>query len=61
MKRTGATRVNTFWLFARDWPAWISVETDFDLDLEGVCLKESTCVANLAPLYSKVTFITWEI
>jgi hypothetical protein len=42
-----------------DWPELILVETDFDLDLDRVCLKESFFVANLAYIHPKVTFITW--
>jgi hypothetical protein len=53
--------VKTCGLFARDWPEWISVETAFHLDIDLVCLKESTFVAKLSLIYPTVTFISWEI
>jgi hypothetical protein len=37
------------------------VETDFHLDLDWVCLKESTFFAKLSLIYPTVTFISWEI
>jgi hypothetical protein len=48
-------------MFARDWSEWMLAEMAFDLYFDWVCIKESTFVANLAYLYPKVTFITWEI
>jgi hypothetical protein len=53
--------VKTCGLFAQDWPEWISVEMVFQLDLDWVCLKESTFFFNLALLYPTVTFISWGI
>jgi hypothetical protein len=53
--------VKTYGLFTRDWPEWILMETAFHLDLDWVCLKESTFVAKLSFLYPTVTFISWEI
>jgi hypothetical protein len=61
MKRTRVHNAKTSGLFARDWPEWISVETAFHLDLNWICLKESTCVAKLALIYPTVTFIAGDI
>jgi hypothetical protein len=61
MKRTRVDSAETCGLFTRYWPEWIWVETDFHLDLDWVCLKESTFFARLALLYPTVTFSSWEI
>jgi hypothetical protein len=61
MKRTRVNSAKTCGLFTRDWPEWISVERVFHLDLDWVCLKESTFVENLELVYPTVTFIYWEI
>jgi hypothetical protein len=53
-----AASVKTCGLFVQYWTAWIWVETAFD---DWMYLKESTFVANLASLYPKITFTTWEI
>jgi hypothetical protein len=61
MERTRVKNAKTCGLFTRDWPERISVETAFHLDLDWVCLKESTFFARLALLYPTVTFSSWEI
>jgi hypothetical protein len=38
----------------------LTVEGDFDLDLEWVCEREATFVANLMRIYPKTTFLTWK-
>jgi hypothetical protein len=60
LKRARAN-VKTYGLFAQDWPEWILVETAFHLDLDWVCVKESTFVSKLALIYPTVTFIPWKI
>jgi hypothetical protein len=47
-------------IFAKYCPEWMTVESAFDLDLYCVCVRDATFVANLASLYPKTTFITWE-
>jgi hypothetical protein len=59
-KRTFGVKRNKCGIFTKDWPEWLTVEGDFDLDLEWVCMREATVVANLMSIYPKTTFITWK-
>jgi hypothetical protein len=59
-KRQVGKSGKTCGIFAKDWPEWLMAESDFDLDLDWVCVREDTCVANLASIYPKTTFIVWE-
>jgi hypothetical protein len=44
---------NTCGIFAKDCPEWLMVESAFDLDLDWVCVREATFMANLVRLYPK--------
>jgi hypothetical protein len=46
--------------FVRMWPEWIPVETAFNLELEWLCLQETTHLEALSSLYPEVNIIVWK-
>jgi hypothetical protein len=59
-KRAFGLKRKTCGIFAKDWPEWFTVEGDFHLDLEWVCVSEATFVDNLVRIYPTTTCIMWK-
>jgi hypothetical protein len=59
-KRTFGLKRKTCGIFAKDWPAWLTVEGAFDLDIDWVCVSEATFVANLVSIYPNTKFLMWK-
>jgi hypothetical protein len=59
-KRAKGELIKRSGILARTWAEWITVETAFNLELEWICLQESTFFKALSSIYPKVKIIFWQ-